>query len=75
MPLVGFLNAQTAAGYAHIVPAFRQGLNESGFVDGQSPPTLYAFSQQYWSGQVAPTLPPWPRRKQFRSSLLSAAIP
>jgi putative ABC transport system substrate-binding protein len=35
MPLVGFLNAQTAAGFKHVVAAFREGLNESGFVEGE----------------------------------------
>ena len=36
MPLVGFLNGQTAAGYTHLADAFKQGLNESGFVEGQN---------------------------------------
>jgi putative ABC transport system substrate-binding protein len=44
MPLVGFLNAQTAAGYAHIVAAFKQGLNESGFVDGQNVTIEYRWA-------------------------------
>jgi putative ABC transport system substrate-binding protein len=33
MPLVGFLNAQTASGYRHLAAAFKQGLNESGHLD------------------------------------------
>jgi putative tryptophan/tyrosine transport system substrate-binding protein len=35
-PLVAFLNAQTATGYTHLVAAFKQGLNETGFVEGQN---------------------------------------
>ena len=35
-PLIGFLNGQTAAGYTHLVSAFTQGLNETGFVGGQN---------------------------------------
>jgi hypothetical protein len=35
-PVVAFLNAQTAAGFAHLVAAFKQGLNETGFVEGQN---------------------------------------
>src|SRR5262245_14845950 len=36
MPVVGFLRSTTVAGAAHLVTAFRQGLNETGFVEGQS---------------------------------------
>jgi putative ABC transport system substrate-binding protein len=44
MPLVGFLNAQTAAGYAHLAAAFKQGLNESGFVEGQNVTIEYRWA-------------------------------
>ena len=36
MPVVGFLRNTTAASAADLVVAFRQGLNEMGFVEGQS---------------------------------------
>jgi putative ABC transport system substrate-binding protein len=36
MPVVGFLRSTTAASAAHLAAAFRQGLNETGFVEGQS---------------------------------------
>src|SRR5262245_12751742 len=36
IPVVGFLRSTTAASAAHLVTAFRQGLSETGFVDGQS---------------------------------------
>jgi hypothetical protein len=36
MPVVGFLRSTTATSSAHLVAAFRQGLNEVGFVEGQS---------------------------------------
>ena len=36
MPVVGFLRSTTATSAAHLVAAFRQGLNEVGFVEGQS---------------------------------------
>jgi putative ABC transport system substrate-binding protein len=36
MPVVGFLRSTTAASAAHLVAAFRQGLNETGFVEGQT---------------------------------------
>jgi putative tryptophan/tyrosine transport system substrate-binding protein len=44
MPLVGFLNAQTAAGFKHVVAAFREGLNESGFVEGENVTIEYRWA-------------------------------
>jgi putative tryptophan/tyrosine transport system substrate-binding protein len=35
-PIVGFLNSASADKYAHLAAAFRQGLNDLGFVDGQN---------------------------------------
>jgi putative ABC transport system substrate-binding protein len=36
MPVVGFLRSTAATSSAHLVTAFRQGLNEAGFVEGQN---------------------------------------
>jgi hypothetical protein len=36
MPVVGFLNSVSADGYAHSVRAFRQGLGETGYVEGRN---------------------------------------
>ena len=36
MPVVGFLNGRSPASDAHLVTAFRQALNESGYVEGQN---------------------------------------
>jgi putative ABC transport system substrate-binding protein len=36
MPVVGFLSSQSPGPATHLVAAFRQGLKEGGFVDGQS---------------------------------------
>jgi len=36
VPVVGFLRTTVAVGSAHLVGAFRQGLNEAGFVEGQN---------------------------------------
>jgi hypothetical protein len=44
MPVVGFLRNTTASGSAHLVNAFRQGLNEAGFVDGQNVAIEYRWA-------------------------------
>ena len=34
MPVVGFLNSESFEGYAPLATAFRQGLEETGYVEG-----------------------------------------
>jgi putative tryptophan/tyrosine transport system substrate-binding protein len=36
MPVIGFLNGQAPAGFTHLVAAFRQGLNQAGYIEGQN---------------------------------------
>ena len=36
VPVIGFLNAASADGYRPMVAAFRQGLQQSGYVEGQN---------------------------------------
>src|SRR6202521_4036560 len=36
LPVVGFLNGASADGYAPMVAAFRQGLKEAGYIEGQN---------------------------------------
>jgi putative ABC transport system substrate-binding protein len=44
MPVIGFLNGQTAAGFTYLVAAFQHGLNEQGFVDGQNVKIEYQWA-------------------------------
>jgi len=36
LPVIGFLNAESAQGYARPLAAFLKGLGETGYVDGQN---------------------------------------
>ena len=44
MPVIGFIRSTAAAGSAHFVTAFRQGLNEAGFVEGQNVAVEYRWA-------------------------------
>src|SRR5262245_17553158 len=44
LPLVGFLRSTRADGSEHLVAAFRRGLNEAGFVEGQNVTVEYRFA-------------------------------
>src|SRR5438552_15852874 len=45
MPLVAFLNSGSPDGYAPMVAAFRQGLKESGYVEGQNVAVEYRWAE------------------------------
>jgi putative ABC transport system substrate-binding protein len=52
MPVVGFLRSSPAAPFAHIVKAFRQGLNETGLVEGHN-----VTIEQRWADNHPDRLP------------------
>jgi putative ABC transport system substrate-binding protein len=45
MPVVGFLNGQKAADFAHLVTAFRAGLNQGGYVEGRNVAVEYRWAE------------------------------
>jgi putative ABC transport system substrate-binding protein len=44
VPVIGFLSSQSAATSAYLVAALRQGLNESGFIEGQNVAMEYRWA-------------------------------
>jgi putative tryptophan/tyrosine transport system substrate-binding protein len=44
MPMVGYLSARSPDDTAHLVEAFRRGLNETGFIDGQNVRVEYRWA-------------------------------
>jgi putative tryptophan/tyrosine transport system substrate-binding protein len=44
LPVIGFINGATVEGYAPMAAAFRQGLKESGFVEGQNVAIEYRWA-------------------------------
>lgn len=45
MPMIGFIRSTSAASAARLVTAFRQGLKEAGFVDGQNVTVEYRWAE------------------------------
>jgi putative tryptophan/tyrosine transport system substrate-binding protein len=48
MPVVGFLNGAAPEGYAPMVIAFRQGLKEAGYAEGQSVAIEYRWAEGHY---------------------------
>jgi putative ABC transport system substrate-binding protein len=45
IPVIGYLHSASSAPYAHLVAAFRQGLREAGYVEGESVAIEYRWAE------------------------------
>ena len=54
IPVVGFLNAASAWEYAHVAAAFRQGLSQTGYVEGRNVQLEYRWAEGHY--ERLPTL-------------------
>src|SRR5271169_3619032 len=48
MPVVGFIHTLSPENVPHFVPAFRQGLNEAGYLEGQNVAVEYRWAQGHY---------------------------
>src|SRR5215813_8442535 len=48
MPVVGFLNGTSPAGYGRFLSAFRQGLSETGYVEGRNVVFEYRWAEGHY---------------------------
>jgi hypothetical protein len=53
MPVIGFLNGRAPANLSKLLAAFRQGLNETGYIEGQNVAIEYRFADNQYERLAA----------------------
>ena len=54
IPVIGFLGSTSPGPYAPFVAAFRQGLSETGYVEGQNVAIEYRWAEGHYDRRAAP---------------------
>jgi putative tryptophan/tyrosine transport system substrate-binding protein len=49
VPVIGFLNPGSSDGFTPLLDAFRQGLNDSGYVEGRNVAIEYRWAEDQWA--------------------------
>ena len=62
IPAIGFLRGTPAAPFTHLVTAFRQGLNETGFAEGQNVTIEQRYADNHLD-RLPPSQPTWSAAK------------
>ena len=72
LPVIGFLNTASPEAFAHLVAAFRRGLNKTGYVDGENVLIEYRWARGHYdqvpelAGQLVECSPHSRRRRRLR---------
>jgi putative ABC transport system substrate-binding protein len=69
MPVIGFLGSTSLDLYAHLVRAFRQGLSEMGFVDGQNVAIEFRWAESQYERLSALATDLVPQHSDFDCSI------